>query len=145
MVVLSQNSFSECVQVPKEIEQGIQVHLEKSRAGENCSKRIVYSDNELDLVIYTLLSPCFKSAAQPAGSCGNHYFSAFISSVNNNVNVPIVVGGKNRFHPTEVSRDGDVVKISGFNHVKGDASCCPSGKDTKFFKMTEAGLVDSKL
>ena len=133
---LSMLAQASCPSVSNKVEQLISEHVQAVQGGEYCKFRTTYKEENMELVLYTIEGPCYKTKA-PAGSCGNHYFRSMVGIINGKQYPPTVVGGKGVFQSKNISHSEGLITITGLSYQKSDPACCPSLDDQRMYKISE--------
>lgn len=135
------NTTAGCPPVSAPLNQQIAAEANKVRAAEYCRFREHLVDGPLELVIYTLESPCHDYTRAAAGSCGNHFYRALTGICNGKLLAPITVGERGTFIARTMRLEGDSLIISGSGYRPSDPLCCPTGSAEKRYRITADGFA----
>ena len=142
MLIISSVHAEECPSVSEKMNHLIKSHAQNVRGGEYCKFRRVYTQENIEIVLYTVEGACYKNTVSPAGSCGNHYSRYMIAVADGKEYGPIIIGGKGVFRDKGLDVSGDIITISGLAHQEGDPLCCPSKSAVHKYKIAKTALEE---
>ena len=132
----------ECPSIPSALQQAMTRHVTKIRAEEYCPGRVLKSNGELSVLIYTAEGACGDDTTQEPGTCSVTWVRYMVGLYKGKIVAPIIVGGKGDLCDKKVSISKGIVTVSGLEVGPSDAFCCPSVPAKKMFKVSEGHFVE---
>ena len=139
--VFSSHSYAnKCPELSQELDTFIKNHNEELRGGENCKHRTTYKDEKIELVAYTILSPCFDDINFRPASCGNRYYIFLTGLSSQKIFEPIQIGGKGIFHPEKIEMKNNIIIVLGKGYGSTDPTCCPTQEKERMVLINNGAL-----
>lgn len=125
MFMLASLAQAGCPSISSEVEALINQHTYSVKGAEYCRFRTVHKQPGIELVLYSIIGPCYEGGYRP-GSCGNHYFRSMVGVINGQKYPPIMIGGKGVFQSKDIDYSDGIITIQGLAYKRSDPFCCPS-------------------
>lgn len=126
---------TECPPVSGQLDRLIAAEADKVRGAEYCQFRTRLQEDDLELVLYTIESPCYHDTRSAPGSCGNHFYRALIGLKDGALLAPVTVGERGSFIARTLRWQGESLVISGAGYRPSDPLCCPGTTAEKRYRI----------